>query len=222
VKRAVLVAALIAGCGGGGLVVPDFGVAAAGDLGQDAADAAADLAVPPVDLTSVPQDLLGGHDLAAQDMAKSPVDCMGVAQCMYSCLGGGNDIDTCYTQCSKTAKPGSAQKWLNAVICGQDYCVGDTDMMTGKCVEVAVPNETGSFELCDPGVTYAQCTATSYVSTSCWPCIEQARNFWFEDSSVDPKNPGPPTGMCSQPTSADCMGANAACSIQFDACRNDP
>jgi hypothetical protein len=166
-----------------------------------------------------------GKDMAGAagpDMVVAKVNCMGVAQCMYTCIGGGTDINTCATQCSKNAKTGSAQKWINAVICGQNFCVGDADLGNGKCVEVAVPGMAGSFQLCDPGTTYAQCTATTYMSTSCSPCIEQARNFWFEDSSVDPMNPGPPTGHCSMPTSADCMGATAACMTQFNACLNDP
>ena len=167
-----------------------------------------------------------GKDMAGSgsgpDMVVVKTNCMGVALCVYTCLGQPNaDINTCATQCSKNAKAGSAQKWVNAVICGQDYCVGDADLANGKCVEQAVPGMAGSFQLCDPGVTYAQCTASTYMSTSCSPCIEQARNFWFEDSSVDPMNPGPPTGMCSMPTSADCMGAKTACMTQFNACLND-
>jgi|SwirhisoilCB2_FD_contig_81_4071733_length_766_multi_3_in_0_out_0_2 hypothetical protein len=168
------------------------------------------------------KDMAGGG--AGPDMVVAKVNCMGVAQCMYTCIGGGTDINTCATQCSKNAKPNSATKWINAVLCGQAYCVGDADMMTGKCVEVAVPGQAGSFQLCDPGTTYAQCTATNppYMSTSCSPCIEQARNFWFEDSSTDPMNPGPPTGMCSMPTSADCIGAKTQCMTQFNACLQDP
>jgi hypothetical protein len=166
-----------------------------------------------------------GRDMAGPavgpDMSIVKTNCMGMANCIYTCISGGTDINSCATMCAKNAKPGSATKWNAAVICGQNYCLGDQDMMSGKCIENAVPGMAGSFQLCDPGTTYAQCTATSYVSTSCSPCIEQARNLWFEDSSVDPMNPGPPTGMCSMPTSPDCTGAKTACMTQFNACLND-
>jgi hypothetical protein len=221
--RVTLVALLAASCGGGGLgLLGDLGSFDAAGAPPDLASEPRDLTSEPDDLASAPVDLAGVGDLLAHDLAAAKTNCMGHAVCIYSCIGAGADLNTCQTQCSKNDKPGSAQKWVDAVLCGQNYCIGDTDMMTGKCVEVAVPNMAGSFQLCDPGTTYAQCSAATYVSTSCQPCIEQARNFWFEDISVDPMNPGPPTGMCSQPTSADCMGAQAACMTSFDACRNDP
>jgi hypothetical protein len=165
----------------------------------------------------------GSKDMAtaAPDMTIAKTNCMGVAGCVYTCIGGGSDINTCANMCATNAKPGSAVKWNRAVICGQNYCLGDQDQGTGKCVEQPVPGMAGAFQLCDPMTTYAQCTATTYVSTSCTPCIEQARNFWFEDSSIDPNNPGPPTGMCSMPTSADCTGAATFCMTQFSACLND-
>ena len=93
--------------------------------------------------------------------------------------------------------------------------------MTGKCIRIPVPGMAGSSTLCDPGTTYATCTTTSYMSTSCLPCLDQARNIWIYDISVDPANPGPPTGMCSDPTGADCTGAKALCTTQFNACLND-
>ncbi len=163
-------------------------------------------------------DMAGGMP---PDMSIAKANCMGVANCVYTCISGGTDINTCATQCSKNTKAGSFTKWENAVLCGQAYCVGDADMMTGKCIEVPVPNMAGSFQLCDPNTTYAQCSASTYMSTSCLPCLDQARNIWIYDISVDPANPGPPTGMCSMPTSADCMGAKTACGTQFSACLND-
>ena len=168
-------------------------------------------------------DMGGTGDMAgtggAQDMAVVKANCMGVANCVYTCISGGTDINTCATQCMKNAKAGSFNKWAAAVTCGQDYCVGDADMMTGKCVALAAPG--GGTDLCDPGITIAQCTASTYMSTSCLPCLDQARNQFIYDISVDPANPGPPTGMCSMPTSADCMGAKTACGTQFNACLND-
>src|SRR4051794_3319121 len=166
-----------------------------------------------------------GKDMAGAagpDMVVAKSNCMQMSQCIYTCASGGTDVQTCITQCSKTAKTTSANKWITAVICGQDYCKGNNDMMAPKCVSPVDP-ATGmaSNLLCDPQSSFAQCNAMGYMSTVCAPCIEQARNFWFEDSSVDPMNPGPPTGMCSMPTSADCMGAKAACMTQFNACLND-
>ena len=102
---------------------------------------------------------------------------------------------------------------------GTDEAYNQADMKTGRCVEVADPGNPNVFVLCDPGITYAQCTAQTYVSTSCLPCLDQARNPWIYDTSTDPA--GPPTGMCSMPTSADCMGAKAMCMTQFNACLND-
>ncbi len=166
-----------------------------------------------------------GKDMAGsggtQDMAIAKTNCMGVANCVYTCISGGTDINTCATQCSKNAKAGSATKWNNAVICGQNYCIGNADMMTGKCIQLPVPGMAGSSLLCDPGSTYAACSATGYMSTSCLPCLDQARNIWIYDISVDPANPGPPTGMCSMPTGADCTGAQTMCMTAFNACLND-
>jgi hypothetical protein len=168
---------------------------------------------------------MGSGDMAVTappDMAVAKANCLGISQCVYTCITGGTDVNTCIMQCSKNTKAGSFTKWENAVLCGQSYCVGDADMMTGKCIQVQVPNQpAGTFDLCDPGTTYAQCSATTYMSTSCLPCLDQARNFWIYDISVDPMNPGPPTGMCSMPTSADCMGAKALCGTQFNACLYD-
>lgn len=167
-----------------------------------------------------------GKDMAGPppgpDMTVAKSNCLGVGNCVYMCLqGAGADINSCATMCSKSAKAGSFNKWVNAVICGQSYCVGDADMMTGKCVQIQVPGQpAGSFDLCDPGSTYAQCSASTYMSTSCTPCLNQARNLWFEDP-VDPANPGPPTGMCAMPTSADCTGAKTACGTQFNTCLAD-
>jgi hypothetical protein len=166
-------------------------------------------------------DMAGGGG-PTLDMSMAKTNCMGVAQCVYTCISGGTDINTCATQCAKNAKAGSATKWNAAVICGQNYCLGDQDMMNGKCAEVPVPGMAGSSLLCDPGSTYAMCSAMGYTSTVCLPCLDQARNIWIYDISVDPANPGPPTGMCSMPTGADCMGAKALCMAQFNACLNDP
>lgn len=167
-----------------------------------------------------------GADMAgsggAQDLAIAKANCMGVATCVYTCISGGTDINTCATQCMKNAKAGSFNKWAAAVTCGQDYCKGNNDMMAPECVSPVDPS-TGmaSNLLCDPSSTFAQCSASTYMSTVCLPCLDQARNQFIYDISVDPANPGPPTGMCSMPTSADCMGAKAACGTQFNACLND-
>jgi hypothetical protein len=180
-------------------------MAVANDAGDDAGTVNMDLSQP-----------------AAADLSEIATNCMGMGKCVYTCVQGGTDVNTCSTRCSQTAKPGSATKWNSAVLCGQDYCVGNADMMSGRCILVAMPGSPGSSLLCDPGSTYAQCTSASYTSTSCLPCLDQARNIWLYDDSVDPSHPGPPTGMCSMPTSADCMGATAECMTQFNACLNDP
>src|SRR6185312_9760404 len=165
---------------------------------------------------------MAGTTGGAQDMAVVKTHCMGMANCVYTCILGGSDINTCATQCSKNAKPGTANKWIAAVICGQDYCLGDQDMNTGKCVAVPNPMNTAESNLCDPGTTYAQCSAAGYTSTSCNPCLDDSRNMWVLDESVDPANPGPPTFMCAKPSSADCTAAATTCMTQFAACRNDP
>lgn len=186
------------------------------------------LGAPPVDMSALDAATDGGDDAstpvdlaqpAIPDLAPTPLNCLGMGKCVYDCLNAGSDLNTCDTRCSPKTKPGSASKWNNAVVCGQDYCIADADMKTGRCVEVADPGNPNVFVLCDPGITYAQCTAQTYVSTSCLPCLDQARNPWIYDTSTDPA--GPPTGMCSMPTSADCMGAKAMCMTQFNACLND-
>lgn len=194
-----------------------------------AVDARIVLRAPPPDMSGEAMDLSpldGGDDAGGDggqvqppDMVVVQLNCLAMGKCVWACLNGGTDINTCTTQCSKTAKPGSATKWTNAVVCGQDYCLGDTDMMTGRCVILSDPGNPGSSVLCDPGTSFTQCTATGYMSTSCSPCLDQARNIWFEDPS-NPSNP--PTGMCTMPTSADCMGARTTCMTVFNACLNDP
>ncbi len=170
-----------------------------------------------------------GADLAGSgaplDMVMTKANCEGVGTAFYNCILGGGTFATCATQVQKNAKPGSFQKWANALTCGQSYCVGDADMMTGKCVEVLVPGDMSvaanvDGQLCDPGTTYAQCSAATYVSTSCTPCLDNAYDIWFLDDT-DPTNPGMPTFNCLDPTSPDCTGAQAACMTQFNACRND-
>ncbi len=163
---------------------------------------------------------------APPDMVVAKLNCEGVGTCAYNCaLSGQGDLQTCAEViCAKMAKAGSVQKWVNAVICGQTYCLGDQDMMSGKCISVTVPASDmgpGGTQLCDPGSTVASCTAPGYTSTSCSPCLKEARNFWFIDESVDPTNPGPPTFMCPDPTSADCMAAKTTCATAFGACTND-
>ncbi len=166
-----------------------------------------------------------GKDMAGLgggDMTAVKVNCLGFANCVYNCLiNQQGDINSCPTMCSKMAKPGSAAKWNAAVICGQSYCEGNVDAGTDKCDLVPVPGMPGASLLCDPGITYAQCSATTYMSTTCSPCLEEARNFWIFDITVDPMNPGPPTGMCPMPTSTDCTAAKAMCMTQFNACLND-
>jgi hypothetical protein len=194
-----------------------------------AVDARIVLGAPPPDMSGEALDLSaldGGNDAGGDagsvplpDMVVVRLNCLAMGKCVWTCLNGGTDLNTCTTQCSMSAKPGSASKWTNAVVCGQNYCVGDTDMMTGRCILVSDPGNPGSQLLCDPGTTFTQCTAANYMSTSCAPCLDQARNVWFEDPS-NPSNP--PTGMCTMPTSADCMGARTTCMTQFNACLNDP
>ncbi|HEY2746241.1 MAG TPA: hypothetical protein VGL86_16515, partial [Polyangia bacterium] len=46
-----------------------------------------------------------GADMAgtggAQDMSIVKVNCLGISQCVYTCLSGGTDLNTCATQCEK-------------------------------------------------------------------------------------------------------------------------
>jgi hypothetical protein len=201
--RQMILALAVAAAGG-------FALASCGSSSNNNADMGKDMAGP----------------AAGPDMSIAKTNCQGYGTCIYTCVSSGQgDINTCQTMCSKNAKPGSATKWINAVICGQNYCTGDADMMTGKCVSLANdPAKNGPNDphtLCDPGVTITQCMASTYMSTSCSPCLSNARNYWFIDESVDPQNPGPPTFMCPMPTSADCTASKAACMTQFNACLND-
>jgi hypothetical protein len=173
-------------------------------------------------------DMGGTSDMGAAppDMVVTKLNCEGVGTCVYNCLiNGQGDLGTCaQTICAKTAKAGSVQKWINAVVCGENYCVGDADMMTGKCVEVTVPPSdmgAGGTLLCDPGSTAATCNSPSYMSKVCSPCLDNARNFWFIDEVTDPTTPNPPTFMCADASSADCTMAASTCMTAFGACRND-
>jgi hypothetical protein len=152
-------------------------------------------------------------------MAVVKTNCEGVGNCVYNCVSGGTDINTCATQCSKMAKSGSFNKWAAAVTCGQDYCKGNNDMTTPKCVSPVDPSTNmASNLLCDPTSTFAQCNAMGYTSTVCLPCLVAARDFWF----VEDASGGPPTFMCPDPTDPDCVGAKTSCMTQFNACSSDP
>jgi len=150
-------------------------------------------------------------------LTPAPLNCLGVGNCVLDCVtGAGGDLNSCFNTCKSSAKSGSANLWASAFICGQDYCTAPADAMA-KCVTVVDPT-TGNTALCDPGTTYAQCTDGSFKSTSCEPCINNARNPVLGDFSKDP--PGAPTGMCPDPTSPDCKGG-AQCTSKFNSCLMD-
>lgn len=162
---------------------------------------------------------------AMPDLAvMNKLNCEGVGSCVYNCLL--NQLATSIRACAETvcgpqAKMGSVTLWENAVICGEDYCTGATDMSTPKCVDHILTGDLGTGdELCDPGVSAADCAQPTYMSTVCSPCLIQARNYWIFDQT-NPQAPGPPTFMCTMASSADCMGANTMCTQSFAACRND-
>lgn len=173
-----------------------------------------------------------GADMAgaggSTDMAVAKLNCLGVGYCIYQCVSGGQgDFQGCYNMCNKQAKPGSAMKWANAFVCGQDYCWPPSDMM-GKCVPVDIPpGEPGYVDpgqpgypaqlLCDAGQTYDQCK--NATTGQCISCIENARNIVYADFSVGPPA-GPPTGMCPDPTSPDCKGG-AMCMTVMNTCLGD-
>lgn len=198
--RQMFLALAVAAVGGFALASCGSGNKGGGDMGAD----------------------MAGTGGGAVDMAVVKTNCMAMANCVYTCIAGGLDINTCATQCSKNAKAGSANKWIGAVVCGQNYCLGDVDMMSGKCIQVADPNTAGSSYLCDPGTNFTTCTDPNHVSTSCNPCLEDSAYRFIRDDSIDPNNPGPPTGMCVRASSADCTGAQTTCMTQFNACLNDP
>jgi hypothetical protein len=166
-----------------------------------------------------------GADMAivsGPDMATPKLNCLGVGNCILQCFNAGmGDIASCFQNvCSKQAKVGSAMKWSNAFICGQNYCDPPTDMM-GKCVEVTVPPGqpgAGGKILCDPGQTYDQCSMATTPGV-CANCISNARNLIWGDFS-NPMMPAPPTGMCPDPASADCKGG-AMCMTLMNACIAD-
>ena len=157
------------------------------------------------------------------DMTLAQLNCLGYANCIYNCLPSqSGNVGACQTMCDAQAKPGTSKKWIDAALCGQDYCLGSPDAGTSKCVDYPVPASMGGGDiLCDPTTTYAECSATTYMSMTCTPCLEQARNFWIYDASTSATNPGPPTGMCPDPTNADCIAAKAACATKFNDCLND-
>ena len=164
-------------------------------------------------------DMAGGGGVV--DMAMPKLNCLGVGACVLNCFEGGmGDIASCFQNvCSRQAKTGSATKWGNAFICGQNYCDPPTDMM-GKCVEVTIPPgqpNAGGKILCDPGQTYDQCNMATTPGV-CANCISNARNLIWGDFSTNP--PGPPTGMCPDATSPDCKGG-AMCMTLMNACIAD-
>lgn len=166
----------------------------------------------------------GKGDMGGKDLSGPKLNCLAFSSCVYDCLAQNKgDINTCAQNiCIQEAKPNTYKKWVAAVTCGEDYCKGVGDGGVAKCTQPdQSPGMMGDL-LCDPGVTYAECNSSTYKSTVCSPCLDEARNFWFYDISVNPINPGPPTGMCPDPSTADCMGAKAACATEFDNCLNDP
>src|SRR3954447_17237362 len=99
-------------------------------------------------------DMAGGG--GQPDMALPKLNCLGIGNCVINCIvaNPAMGIDGCFTTCSKQGKVGSASKWSNAFICGQNYCAPASDMV-GKCVRVADPMDPNSVSLCDQGQTYA-------------------------------------------------------------------
>lgn len=169
----------------------------------------------------------GSSDMAQSlpDLAVTPkLNCEGVGSCVYNCLLNqlAASIRACAeTVCAPQAKSGSVALWEKAVICGEDFCTGATDMSTPRCVDHTFSDDMGMGDvLCDPNVSVADCRAATYMSQVCSPCLIQARNYWIFDQT-NPQAPGAPTFMCTMASSADCMGANAMCTQQFAACRND-
>ena len=71
-------------------------------------------------------------DAAAGDLTFVAVGCAGYRHCLDACVGGTPYAD-CTLSCGATAKPGASDRFVAALTCAQDHCLGDTDAGDGAC-----------------------------------------------------------------------------------------
>jgi hypothetical protein len=148
------------------------------------------------------QDMTVTHDMVMS------LNCLGYGGCVLDCLvqaGAMGDPTMCINACKAVVKKTSLSLWSVAYQCGIDYCTGVADASVQKC--------------------QLNAAMTQYVDVpgepagTCDTCFLNAPDVVLGDFS-DPTLPTPPTGMCQNPKSPDCMGG-MECMTKVQRCIND-
>ena len=77
----------------------------------------------------------GDMAMTGGDGAMPKTGCAGFVTCYTDCFANSTTATAtgCQTLCGKTSKSGAANKFNDALACGQEHCLGDVDAMSGKC-----------------------------------------------------------------------------------------
>jgi hypothetical protein len=156
-------------------------------------------------------DMAGKADgpITGGDIAMAKVGCAGYVQCYTDCFAANPDTATasgCRTMCAKIAKSGAADKFDNALSCGQEHCLGDLDAMNGKC-KLVITGSSGKLVNQD-GTEIMQSDPTdgSNPQKACGACLNDSLARLFGDT-------------CVNMSSADCNPTE--CKSLTDSCLND-
>jgi hypothetical protein len=143
------------------------------------------------------------------DGAVAKVGCNGYVQCYTDCFAANPDTATasgCRTMCSKIAKAGAADKFDNALSCGQEHCLGDLDAMSGKC-KLVITGSSGKLVNQDgTDIMQSDPTTGATGTKDCGVCLNDSLSRLFGDT-------------CTNMSSADCNPTE--CKTLTDTCLND-
>jgi hypothetical protein len=123
--------------------------------------------------------------------------CNGFVTCLGDCMSvSGATFTGCENACGSQSRPGTVNLFNNALVCGQNHCLGDLDAGTGKCrmSGSTLVNQDGSMIMpSDPGTGYKACGA----------CLNDATARLF----------GSPCSSLSSPdcNPAECTGVTTNC-----------
>ena len=132
----------------------------------------------------------GMKDLAGSSSTDLPavpkIGCIGYVQCLLDC---GKDT-VCSAQCEQSVTPVGKKKFLQAISCGQNWCLGSNDMGSGDCIVTGMnlTNKDGS---------------AANTGTVCGDCLNNSLAALFGDACSPPSSPN-----CNPPL---CKAQNDAC-----------
>ncbi len=132
----------------------------------------------------------GPRDLAGTVNPDMPVvqsvGCIGYVQCLLDC---GQDT-VCSAQCEQSVTPVGKKKFVQAITCGQSWCLGTNDLGSGDCI-------VSGMTLTNPDGT------TAATGTVCGDCLDNALAALFGDACSPANSPN-----CNPPL---CKAQNDAC-----------